>query len=93
MWLLFGGSRDKLLEIVFAIAAMLLGLNHHSLVEVLHVTAMFMGLDGPGDLVGMVEGLVPRDLEMKGGVEGERAGITRGEFCGWLCRGLDEVLA
>ncbi|KAK5953161.1 hypothetical protein OHC33_005729 [Knufia fluminis] len=91
MWLLFGGSRDKLLEIVFAIAAMLLGLNHHSLVEVLHVTAMFRGVEGPGSLVGVVEGLVPRDLEMVW--DGEEAGVTRGEFYGLLCGGLDGILA
>ena len=91
MWLALGGSRDKLPELRFATAAMLLGGSHHSLIEALAVCAPLCGCRMPQDLKDMLDQLVPRELELTHG--GVRYRLSPEAFYRELNRRLDARLA
>ncbi|CAD6571741.1 MAG: hypothetical protein ASARMPRED_004774 [Alectoria sarmentosa] len=65
LWLVLGGSREKLPELRFALAALILGGVHHSLVEVIAVCAPILGHGMPGSLEEMLKQLVPHELELE----------------------------
>ncbi|CAF9941640.1 hypothetical protein IMSHALPRED_002824 [Imshaugia aleurites] len=65
LWLVLGGPREKLPELRLAMAALLLGGVHHSLVEVIAVCAPIMGDRMPQGLEEMLRQLVPHGLELK----------------------------
>ena len=65
LWLVLGGPREKLPELRFAMAALLLGGVHHSLIEVMAVSAPILGHGTPGTLEDMLKQLVPRKLEFE----------------------------
>ena len=74
LWLVLGGAREKLPEMRFAVAALILGGHHHSLAEVLMVCAPILGEEMPGTVDDMVEALVPHDMELEW--NGEYQGIA-----------------
>ena len=74
MWLVLGGSRDKLPELRFATAALLLGGSHHSLIEIMAVCGPIVGSGMPENVRDMLEQLVPRKLELEW--EGETVCLT-----------------
>ena len=90
MWLVLGGSRNKLPELRFATAAALLGGSHHSLIEVMAVCGPIVGCEMPKDVRDMLDQLVPRKLELEW--EGESACLTPDSFyselSGRLCARL-----
>ncbi|KAF2814234.1 uncharacterized protein BDZ99DRAFT_567896 [Mytilinidion resinicola] len=59
-----GGAEEKLPEVQFAIAALLLNGSYHSLIEVMAVFAPLVGCAELGSLEEMIDQLVPRELEM-----------------------------
>ena len=65
LWLVLGGPREKLPEVRLAMAALLLGGVHHSLVEVVAVCAPILGHAMPGSLEEMLKQLVPHGLELE----------------------------
>ncbi|KAL8678361.1 MAG: hypothetical protein Q9186_005286 [Xanthomendoza sp. 1 TL-2023] len=65
LWLVLGGSREKLPEVRFALAALILGGAHHSLAEVMAVSGPILGQVMPQSLEEMLEELVPRKLELQ----------------------------
>ena len=65
LWLVLGGPREKLPELRFSMAALLLGGVHHSLIEVMAVSAPILGHDTPGSLEDMLKQLVPHKLEFE----------------------------
>ncbi len=65
LWLVLGGPREKLPEVRLAMAALLLGGVHHSLVEVIAVCAPILGHAMPGSLEEMLKQLVPHALELE----------------------------
>ena len=91
MWLALAWSRDKLPELRFATAAMLLGGSHHSLIEALAVCAPLCGCRMPKDLKDMLDQLVPRELEL---TQGEaRYSLSPEAFYHELSRRLNARLA
>lgn len=91
MWLALDGSRDKLPELRFATAAMLLGGSHHSLIEALAVCAPLCGCRMPKDLKDMLDQLVPRELELT--QKGARYSLSPEAFYHELSRRLNARLA
>ena len=65
LWLVLGGPREKLPELRFSMAALLLGGVHHSLIEVMAVSAPILGHGMPGSLEDMLKQLVPHKLEFE----------------------------
>ncbi|KAL9626504.1 MAG: hypothetical protein Q9204_007250 [Flavoplaca sp. TL-2023a] len=65
LWLLLGGPREKLLELRLALAALSLGGLHHSLAEVMVVSAPILGQKMPGSLEEMLAQLVPHKLKLE----------------------------
>lgn len=65
LWLVLGGPREKLPELRLAMAALLLGGVHHSLVEVIAVCAPILGHEMPESLEDMLKQLVPHGLELE----------------------------
>ncbi|KAI4276435.1 MAG: hypothetical protein LQ337_002485 [Flavoplaca oasis] len=65
LWLVLGGPREKLLELRLALAALCLGGLHHSLAEVMVVSAPILGQEMPGSLEEMLVQLVPHELKLK----------------------------
>ena len=86
MWLVLGGSRNKLPEMRFATAALLLGGSHHSLIEVMSVCGPIVGCEMPRNVRDMLEQLVPRKLELEW--EGESCFLTPESFYSELSRRL-----
>ncbi len=65
LWVVLGGAREKLPELRLAMAAMLLGGIHHSLVEVIVVCAPILGHGMPGSVEEMLKQLVPHRLQLE----------------------------
>ncbi|KAL8800859.1 MAG: hypothetical protein Q9182_004879 [Xanthomendoza sp. 2 TL-2023] len=65
LWLVLGGSREKLPEMRFALAALLLAGFHHSLAEVMAASAPILEQAMPQSLEEMLKELVPRELELQ----------------------------
>ncbi|KAL8888248.1 MAG: hypothetical protein Q9192_006208 [Flavoplaca navasiana] len=65
LWLVLGGPREKLLELRLALAALSLGGLHHSLAEVMVVSAPILGQEMPGSLEEMLVQLVPHELQLE----------------------------
>ena len=91
MWLVLGGSRNKLPELRFATAAALLGGSHHSLIEVMAVCGPIVGCKMPENVRDMLEQLVPRKLELEW--EGKSVFLTPESFYSELSRRLYARLA
>ena len=91
LWLVLGGSREKLAELRFAMAAILLGDEHHSLVEVMAVCAPLLDQQMSNDLEDISEQLVPRTLSLEW--EGRSQSISPEAFQGSLSRCLKDRVA
>ena len=91
LWLVLGGAREKLPELRFAMAALILGGVHHSLVEVMAVCAPILGQEMPASLEDMLEQLVPHELGLEW--EGESQNMTPEAFYSDLSGRLEGLLA
>lgn len=91
LWLVLGGSRKKLPELRFAMAALILGGVHHSLFEVIGVCAPLLGHEMPKNLDEMLEQLIPRTLELVW--RGKAHSITPGAFRSELSHRIGDRLA
>ncbi|KAL8769223.1 MAG: hypothetical protein Q9209_004724 [Squamulea sp. 1 TL-2023] len=67
LWLVLGGPREKLPELRLALTALILGGLHHSLAEVMAVSAPILGQEMPSNLEEMLNQLVPYTLELEWG--------------------------
>lgn len=91
LWLVLGGPGEKLPELRLAMAALLLGGVHHSLVEVIAVCAPILGHGMPESLEDMLKQLVPHGLELEW--RGVSQSITPEAFHSELGGRLEERLA
>ena len=91
LWLVLGGCREKLPEMRFAMAALILGGIHHSLIEVMAVCAPIVGQEMPQSLEEMLRQLVPHTLELEW--KGISASITPEGFYRELSAHLKARLA
>ena len=91
LWLVLGGPREKLPELRLAMAALLLGGVHHSLIEVIAVCAPILGQGMPGNLEELLKQLVPHRLELEW--RGVSHGMTPEAFYSELSSRLQDRLA
>ena len=91
LWIVLGGSRAKLPEVRFALAALLLGGAHHSLIEVMSVCAPIADQEAPRSLEEMLDQLVPRAMEMEW--RGESHKVMPETFYGELSNRLAKLTA